>query len=150
MTPRQFLIRLMKIKQEANPNLPYFTSEDEAELYKWTDEECAKVVNTLIPGFEYPSDVFTATCCPWCILAETSALDCPDCGYGERHGMCMSNDDGHNDFVNFVHSLNAGLGGVRLHQNRTFDKIKALIKEYNHDQIPSKTPSKVRDNKDRT
>ena len=93
MKPQEKIIKFMEMKRDVS--LPiYFNDEDKDEIKNWPPNLSQEIWEDITKKFPldplFPKLLFIGGCCPFCSYLEvtTGKVDCEDCGYGKRHGIC--------------------------------------------------------------
>jgi len=111
MTPQEWLVKWMELKQElAGVNI-YFNNEDKDEILSLGTSEALDTVLIILNNNDWndayrttnPSPkkqivrmCFNGDACPFCIFMGDRTYDeivrCDQCGYGKRHTICDEDD----------------------------------------------------------
>ena len=107
MTPQEWLVRWMEVKAEYADYPKYFNEGDKQELLALSDELAMRIMLEVKKcSARY---YIGAGTCPFCIItrgfdaSRFDLMDCSDCGYGDRHGICK--DEEGNDYEAFYDCL---------------------------------------------
>lgn len=86
--------------------IPYINKEDKKELMEIPYKEAKRVWETLKRNV---GDGLRSHSCPWCILVTSNfedryrlPVECNNCNYGKRHGLCHRSEDGSDTWFKIV------------------------------------------------
>jgi hypothetical protein len=107
--------------------IDYVDKEDIDELMLLEDSKCERLLQHILKTHKYNQSFSDSQICPWC----TININCYDCGYGKRHGVCRTRTDRYSKIIKKIKSISSlnDMKGLILIMRNRFNRLSKHVVE---------------------